>query len=97
MHIVRVAGRVRSEGVHVVSAAPDPGRTSLPELQRQIGVQFADEGLLRTALTHSSYANEYPDDAPETNERLEFSAMPRWASWSRRASTRATRRRPRGS
>ena len=72
MHIVRVAGRVRSEGVHVVSAAPDPGRTSLPELQRQIGVQFADEGLLRTALTHSSYANEYPDDAPETNERLEF-------------------------
>ena len=72
LHIVRVAGRVRLEGVHVVSASPDAGRTSLPELQRQIGVQFADADLLRTALTHSSYANEHPDDAPETNERLEF-------------------------
>ena len=56
----------------MVSAASDPARTGLSELQRQIAVQFADEGLLRTALTHSSYANEHPDDAPETNERLEF-------------------------
>ena len=63
---------MRLEGVHVVSASPDAGRTSLPELQRQIGVQFADADLLRTALTHSSYANEHRDDAPETNERLEF-------------------------
>jgi ribonuclease-3 len=31
-----------------------------------------DEGLLRTALTHPSYANEHPEANLETNERLEF-------------------------
>jgi ribonuclease-3 len=35
-------------------------------------VQFNTPGLLRTALTHPSYANEHPDDVDETNERLEF-------------------------
>lgn len=35
-------------------------------------MRFVDRGLLWTALTHSSYANEHPDIAPETNERLEF-------------------------
>lgn len=40
-------------------------------LEQRIGIVFNDRALLRTALTHSSYINEYPD-AGEHNERLEF-------------------------
>ncbi len=40
--------------------------------QQRLGIQFSDPELLRVALTHPSYANEHPDDAHETNERLEF-------------------------
>jgi ribonuclease-3 len=35
-------------------------------------VTFAEPRLLRTALTHPSYANEHPNETNETNERLEF-------------------------
>jgi ribonuclease-3 len=35
-------------------------------------VRFRDPALLRTALTHPSFSNEHPAEAPETNERLEF-------------------------
>ena len=31
-----------------------------------------DEGLLRTALLHSSYLHEHPEEGVESNERLEF-------------------------
>lgn len=41
-------------------------------LQEALGVRFRDEGLLRLALTHSSYLNENPGEFPESNERLEF-------------------------
>ena len=44
---------------------------SLADLQDQLAIRFADEGLLRLAVTHSSYANEHPEE-PGTNERLEF-------------------------
>ncbi len=37
-----------------------------------MGVTFLDPALLQVALTHPSYANEHTEDAPETNERLEF-------------------------
>ena len=37
----------------------------LRRLQRRLGYEFADEALLRTALTHRSAAAEH-------NERLEF-------------------------
>ena len=30
----------------------------MKELQKKIGYTFQNEGLLKTALTHSSYANE---------------------------------------
>ena len=40
-------------------------------MQDRLGVRFADEELLRLALTHPSYANEHPGTAG-TNERLEF-------------------------
>ena len=40
-------------------------------LEARIGSRFRDVHYLRTALTHSSYANEHPDDPTDTNERLE--------------------------
>lgn len=44
------------------------------ELEKKIGYTFRDIGLLRLALTHSSYANEeyYKEAALHCNERLEF-------------------------
>lgn len=44
----------------------------LIKLQRIIGYQFKDPGLLSHALTHSSYANENHWDKTKCNERLEF-------------------------
>lgn len=45
---------------------------SVSELEEALGLPFRDSGLLRLALVHSSYANEHPEVAPESNERLEF-------------------------
>ena len=60
----------------MVSASTGSDRQGQAERIRaateRLGVEFRDETLLRTALTHSSYANEHPELAPETNERLEF-------------------------
>ena len=42
------------------------------ELERALGVSFADKGLLRQALTHSSYVHENPGLAAVSNDRLEF-------------------------
>lgn len=44
----------------------------LKEFQKMIGYQFQREGLLRQALTHSSYANEHHMKRVYNNERLEF-------------------------
>ena len=44
----------------------------LDALQRKLGLSFDDLSLLRRALTHRSYLNEYPNDSLEDNERLEF-------------------------
>ncbi|MCC8080959.1 MAG: ribonuclease III [Lachnospiraceae bacterium] len=44
----------------------------LQEFQKKIGYQFQQEGLLRQALTHSSYANERHMKRVYNNERLEF-------------------------
>lgn len=41
-------------------------------LEARIGVTFRNPALLQQSLIHSSYVNENPDDAPESNERLEF-------------------------
>ena len=41
------------------------------EFENIIGYEFKNKGLLKTALTHSSYANEKHFDG-ECNERLEF-------------------------
>lgn len=44
----------------------------LTEFQQKIGYTFQQEGLLRQALTHSSYANEKHMKKLSDNERLEF-------------------------
>ncbi len=46
--------------------------SKLTELQEKIGYRFAKEGLLRQALTHSSFANEKHMKKLSDNERLEF-------------------------
>lgn len=44
----------------------------LDKLQHRIGYFFKDVSLLRTAMTHSSYAYEIKASDVEDNERLEF-------------------------
>jgi len=46
--------------------------TNLEILQNNLGYTFSDLTLLITALTHSSYANEFRKDGAISNERLEF-------------------------
>jgi len=41
-------------------------------LEGRLGVKFKNPALLRQALVHTSYVNENPELAPESNERLEF-------------------------
>lgn len=41
-------------------------------LENKIGYEFKDKPLLRTALTHSSYANEKHNEDCQCYERLEF-------------------------
>lgn len=45
---------------------------NLEILQDNLNYQFEDMDLLKTALTHSSYANEHKMHESECNERLEF-------------------------
>ena len=44
----------------------------MDRLQEKIKYRFHDLSLLRTALTHSSYANEHTHEHTECYERLEF-------------------------
>lgn len=45
---------------------------SLAKLQKNIGVSFNNEDLIRQAMVHRSYINEHPDFKVGHNERLEF-------------------------
>jgi len=47
-------------------------RTDYETLEAMIGHSFANRDLLETALRHSSWSNEHPDQAGGDNERLEF-------------------------
>lgn len=49
-------------------ATEDP----LGRLQERIGYYFEDLSLLRDSLTHRSFVNEHPEQAPNDNERMEF-------------------------
>ncbi len=44
----------------------------MENLSLRLGYRFRDTSLLRLALTHRSFSNENPEEAPEDNERLEF-------------------------
>ena len=44
----------------------------LSELQKSLGVAFADAALLEQALVHDSFVSEFPGVFSESNERLEF-------------------------
>ncbi|HNS52395.1 MAG TPA: ribonuclease III [Anaerolineae bacterium] len=44
----------------------------LGDVEKRIGLVFADKSLLLRALVHSSYRNEHPGFSFEDNERLEF-------------------------
>ena len=45
---------------------------NLKDFQEKIQYLFKDKGLLETALTHSSFANEHHLEKHQNNERLEF-------------------------
>ncbi len=49
---------------------PDPKR--LERLEKTVGHEFRDRGLLAKSLTHSSHAYESCPESPDDNERLEF-------------------------
>lgn len=42
------------------------------ELEKKLGVNFKNKGLLKQAFVHRSYLNENPGSGLEHNERLEF-------------------------
>jgi len=44
----------------------------LTKLQKRLGIDFKNEGLLKQAMVHRSYLNEHPDFNVGHNERLEF-------------------------
>ena len=43
----------------------------MSELEKKIGYTFADRGILKEALSHTSFVNEAKDGG-KSNERLEF-------------------------
>ena len=47
-------------------------KTPPTALEDRLGARFRDPGLLRMAVTHSSYVNEHGEEAVSSNERLEF-------------------------
>ena len=47
-------------------------RRDIRKLMEKIGYEFRDVGLLKTAVTHTSYANEHRREKIKHNERLEF-------------------------
>lgn len=49
-----------------------PGNNEYKELYKIIGYRFKNEEMLKTALTHSSYASEHKMGYELNNERLEF-------------------------
>ncbi|MGZ5453269.1 MAG: ribonuclease III [Candidatus Aminicenantales bacterium] len=49
-----------------------PDKRKLERLEKTLGHEFRDRGLLEKALTHSSHAYESHLESPDDNEQLEF-------------------------
>lgn len=47
-------------------------KEEIKKLEQKIGYEFKNKGLLKQALTHSSYANEHRSNVCPHNERIEF-------------------------
>ena len=47
-------------------------RKDIRKLMGKIGYEFKNVDLLKTAVTHTSYANEHRRENVKHNERLEF-------------------------
>ena len=47
-------------------------KEEIKKLEQKIGYEFKNKGLLKQALTHSSYANEHRNNVCSHNERIEF-------------------------
>lgn len=47
-------------------------KEEIKKLEQKIGYEFKNKGLLKQALTHSSYANEHRNNVCPHNERIEF-------------------------
>lgn len=45
---------------------------NLPDLEKNLNLDFKNKALLRQALTHRSYLNEHAEEKLSSNERLEF-------------------------
>ena len=54
------------------STATHVPRQRAEALADRLGYRFKAASLLQMALVHRSYLNENPDEAVESNERLEF-------------------------
>ncbi len=57
-----------ASGAGAARGGPDP----IAVVEGRTGAPFSDRTLLLTALTHSSFSNEHPEEEGESNERLEF-------------------------
>jgi ribonuclease III len=62
MTVSRVPQRIESHEIELAAL----------RLAERLGYGFRDWGLLTLALTHKSFTNEHPAQAPAHNERLEF-------------------------
>ena len=47
-------------------------RNPYKALEKNLGYRFKHKSVLKTALTHPSFSNEYPQGEVEDNQRLEF-------------------------
>ena len=47
-------------------------RNPYKALEKNLGYRFKNKSFLKTALTHPSFSNEYPQGEVEDNQRLEF-------------------------
>jgi len=66
-----LAVSTRRHGEALIGMMSETAKEQIERLAARVDYRFRDHELLREALTHSSFANEHPQDITN-NERLEF-------------------------